>query len=109
MLAEQHMRMTAPGHHLVDYAMLVLGSAGRDESLLAADQDHAIVYADVSADRSEPTQSWFETLGGHVSDYLNLAGIPYCQGRRHVKTSRLVQTNGWLAQGRQQLGAQSQP
>ena len=79
-LAEQQMRDDGHGPPPVDYAMLVLGSAGRDESLLAADQDHAIIYADVSADRSEPTQSWFESLGRHVSDYLNLAGIPYCQG-----------------------------
>jgi len=79
-LGEQHMQHDGAGPPPADYAMLILGSAGRDESLLAADQDHAIVYADVSPEKREAAQAWFETLGGHVSDYLDVAGIPYCQG-----------------------------
>jgi len=79
-LAEEQMHRDGYGPAPVDYAMLVLGSAGRDESLLAADQDHAIVYADIGQDKHAATQDWFEKLGGHVSDYLDMAGIPYCQG-----------------------------
>ena len=32
-----------------DYAVLMLGSAARGESLLSADQDHAILFADSGA------------------------------------------------------------
>ena len=40
---------------------MVLGSAGRGESLLAADQDHSIVYAEGQADG--PEDQWFAALG----------------------------------------------
>ena len=62
----------------VPYAMLVLGSGGRGESLLAMDQDNAIVYrsgADVDA-----VDPWFEALGTRVADILNDAGLAYCKG-----------------------------
>ena len=35
-----------------DYALLMLGSAARGESMLLADQDHAILFADADADAS---------------------------------------------------------
>ena len=82
-LAEDRMRQDGAGGAPVDYALLVLGSAGRDESMLAADQDHAIVYADPDAsmaDSSSGIQTWFETLGGHIADFLDQGGIPYCTG-----------------------------
>src|SRR5215468_6605628 len=48
-LSEQ--RMAADGRDVppMPYAVMVLGSAGRGESLLAADQDNAIVYASGAA------------------------------------------------------------
>lgn len=61
------------------YAMLVLGSGGRGESLLAMDQDNAIVYAEGEADGSE--DRWFAELGGRVADMLDAAGVPYCKGK----------------------------
>ncbi|MCE2517573.1 MAG: DNA polymerase III subunit epsilon, partial [Alphaproteobacteria bacterium] len=66
------------------FAVLVLGSAGRGESLLAADQDHAIIYDDKSTPIAEAEaqaiQSYFQKLGGHIADILDAAGIPYCKG-----------------------------
>ena len=66
------------------YAVLILGSGGRDESLLAADQDHAIIYDDksvpISQDEAEAIQKWFQQLGTYISDILNEATIPYCKG-----------------------------
>lgn len=59
------------------YAVLILGSGGRGETLLAPDQDTAIVYdgpANDAADR------WFAELGRRLSDMLNEAGLPYCDG-----------------------------
>src|SRR5690606_39165496 len=43
LMAEQRLAEAGRRGPPVDYALMVLGSAGRGESLLAADQDHAIV------------------------------------------------------------------
>ena len=61
----------------VPYAVLVLGSAGRGESLLAMDQDNAIVYADGSGENAD---HWFAELGRIASDLLDEAGVRYCKG-----------------------------
>lgn len=60
-----------------DYAMLVLGSAGRGESLLAMDQDNAIVIADGEPEESD---TWFATLGDISSKILDEAGVRFCDG-----------------------------
>lgn len=60
------------------YAMLVLGSGGRGESMLAMDQDNAIVYASGEPDGEE--DQWFARLGSRVADILHIAGVPYCNG-----------------------------
>lgn len=61
-----------------DYSMLVLGSGGRGESLLAMDQDHAIVMADTTADRD--IDAYFAELGQRASIILDDAGIRLCDG-----------------------------
>ena len=58
------------------FVVLVLGSAGREESLLSSDQDNAIVY-DGEAERVD---DWFAELGRHIADILDAAGVPYCSG-----------------------------
>ncbi len=60
------------------YAMLVLGSGGRGESLLAMDQDNAIVYA--TGEPDGPEDQWFAELGRQVAAMLDAAGVPYCKG-----------------------------
>jgi len=65
----------ASGAPPADWAMLVLGSGGRGESLLGPDQDNAIVHLGTDAD-----DAWFAELGRRVADILDGAGIPYCQG-----------------------------
>lgn len=57
------------------WAMLVLGSGGRGESLLGADQDNALVHLG-----GEAEDGWFAELGRRVADTLDHAGIPYCLG-----------------------------
>jgi DNA polymerase-3 subunit epsilon/CBS domain-containing protein len=56
----------------------VLGSAGRGESLLAMDQDNALVFAEGAPGGAE--DRWFEAFAGHVADILNEVGVPYCRG-----------------------------
>jgi len=53
----------------------VLGSGGRGESLVAADQDNALIHA-----YAEDDHSWFQEFGGRVALILNGAGIPFCKG-----------------------------
>ncbi len=77
-IAEAEMQEAGMGSTPCGYAMLVLGSGGRGESMLAMDQDNAIVYA-----RGEPggdEDKWFADLGTRVSDILDIAGVPYCKG-----------------------------
>ena len=59
------------------YAMLVLGSAGRGESLLAMDQDNAIVYANDPAGKAD---TWFADLGSRAAATLDAAGVRFCGG-----------------------------
>ncbi len=73
-LAEREMDSPPP----CPYAMLVLGSGGRGESLLAMDQDNAIVFADGEPDGA--VDRYFGELGSRVADMLDAAGVPYCKG-----------------------------
>jgi DNA polymerase-3 subunit epsilon/CBS domain-containing protein len=56
----------------------VLGSAGRGESLLAMDQDNAIVFAE--GEPGSAADLWFARLGAIVADILHEVGVPYCKG-----------------------------
>ncbi|MCV0397650.1 MAG: CBS domain-containing protein [Rhizobiaceae bacterium] len=60
------------------WTLLVLGSGGRGESLLAADQDNAILFE--TGDPDGPEDRWFAELGRRVADTLDTAGIPLCKG-----------------------------
>ncbi|MDE0307812.1 MAG: DUF294 nucleotidyltransferase-like domain-containing protein [Albidovulum sp.] len=60
------------------YAMMVLGSGGRGESLLAMDQDNAIVFS--SGGRGSESDAWCETIGRRVAAILNDAGVKFCTG-----------------------------
>lgn len=76
--AEQELVSSGAGRAPCAYALLVLGSGGRGESLLAMDQDNAIVY---TADKpGDETDQWFERFGARIADILNSVGVPYCSG-----------------------------
>jgi CBS domain-containing protein len=77
-LAEAAMLKQDMGPPPCQYAMLVLGSGGRGESMLAMDQDNALVYAEGEPDSA--VDKWFAELGTRVSDILDIAGVPYCKG-----------------------------
>ena len=77
-IAERIMRQTGRGEPPCPYALLVLGSAGRGESLLAMDQDNALIFAQGEPGGEE--DRWFAELGTHVADILHEAGVPYCKG-----------------------------
>lgn len=77
-LAEAAMADDGFGAAPCPYALLVLGSGGRGESLLAADQDNAIVHAE--GEPGGPQDRWFAELGDRVNLLLDTAGIPSCPG-----------------------------
>ncbi len=60
------------------FAVAVLGSAGRGESLLALDQDNALVFAEGAPGGRE--DQWFAEFATHIADILNEVGVPYCKG-----------------------------
>ena len=57
------------------YCVLILGSGGRGESLLAPDQDNALIHAGSEAD-----DPWYAELAERMTGILNEAGVPYCTG-----------------------------
>jgi DNA polymerase-3 subunit epsilon/CBS domain-containing protein len=77
-IAERIMRESGQGGPPVPYALVVLGSAGRGESLLAMDQDNAIIFE--HGDPDGPEDRWFAVFGERVADILHQAGVPYCKG-----------------------------
>ena len=83
-MAEALMKTDGRGEPPAAYAFLVLGSAGRDERLLAMDQDNALISAD---DAPEQADHWFEELSSRAADILHQVGVPYCKGGVMAKPS----------------------
>ncbi|MFO1436192.1 MAG: DUF294 nucleotidyltransferase-like domain-containing protein [Gammaproteobacteria bacterium] len=98
-LAENALVEQGLGHAPVPWALLILGSAGRGESLLAPDQDNAIVYLG-----SERHDEWFRRLATCIVDILDEAGIPYCKGEvmannpqwRHTLAGWRTEVEHWV-------------
>lgn len=107
-IAERRMKEAGEGDPPCPYALMVLGSAGREESLLAMDQDNALVFAEGAPDGAE--DRWFARLSAHVADILHEAGVPYCKGgvmaknapwRGSVATWR-QRIDGWIGRSNPQ-------
>ena len=96
-LAERAMKDSGLGDPPRRYALMVLGSAGRGESLLAMDQDNALLYDGESSDEAD---RWFDALGIRVADILHQVGVPYCPGGVMAKNP---QWRGSLATWRQRV------
>lgn len=52
------------------FVLLLLGSGGRGESLLAADQDNALIH------QGAPDEPWFAAQGERLAAILDAAGLP---------------------------------
>lgn len=84
-LAERAMQDEGLGDPPRRYSFVVLGSGGRGESLLAMDQDNALVY---EGETSEAADAWFAGLGERAADILHQTGVPYCTGGVMAKNSQ---------------------
>ncbi len=102
-LALERVRSEGLGPAPASWSLLVLGSGGRSESLLSADQDNALIH-----DGSDADDPWFAAFGAHVADILDEAGIPRCKGgvmasnapwRGTVEAWR-ARIEGWLGHAR---------
>lgn len=98
-LAERQMAADGRGAPPCPYAVIVLGSGGRGESLLAADQDNAIVFAEGEPDGGN--DKWFAALGERMAPLLDQAGIPLCKGGVMAKNP---QWRGSLATWKERIG-----
>lgn len=81
------------------WSLMVLGSAGRGESLLVPDQDNALIFED------QPGMAeWAERFGARLNDILDAAGLPYCKGGvmagrpewRHTPAQWRTKVAGWI-------------
>jgi len=93
-LAVARMEGAGRGPSPVPFCVMVLGSAGRGESLMAADQDNAIVFAE--GEPGGAADQWFAEMAGHMNAILDIAGIPFCKGGVMAREAawRLSET-GW--------------
>jgi CBS domain-containing protein len=73
--AEKRLAERGLGTPPTPYAVLVLGSGGRGESLLVPDQDNAIIHAGEPRD-----DAFFLALGHEMNEVLDDIGIPLCKG-----------------------------
>jgi signal-transduction protein with cAMP-binding, CBS, and nucleotidyltransferase domain/DNA polymerase III epsilon subunit-like protein len=74
-LAIDRLALDGRGPPPAPWCILVLGSGGRGESLLRADQDNALIHAGETAD-----DPWFADFGARLADSLDVAGVPRCTG-----------------------------
>jgi DNA polymerase-3 subunit epsilon/CBS domain-containing protein len=99
-IAEQRMRQDGEGAPPCPYAVAVLGSAGRGESLLALDQDNALLFAE--GEPGGPEDRWFAALADRLARILDEVGVPYCRGGVMAKNP---QWRGSVATWRQRVAA----
>ena len=99
-LAIEWMRAQGRGAAPAPWCLLILGSGGRGESLLAPDQDNALIHAGSDGD-----DAWFGAFAGRFNAILDGAGIPLCKGGvmaknpawRHSVTKWTAQVADWIA------------
>ncbi len=77
-MAEAELAAGPMGPAPCDYAIVVLGSAGRGESLLAMDQDNAVIFAEGELGGAE--DQWFAAHGKRMCAILHEVGVPLCKG-----------------------------
>ncbi|WP_162916645.1 DUF294 nucleotidyltransferase-like domain-containing protein [Dongia deserti] len=76
-IAEREVSTASPSPPALRFAVMVLGSGGRGESLLALDQDNAIVFE--AADQLV-AEAWLLKFGQRMNAVLDEIGVPFCKG-----------------------------
>jgi PAS domain S-box-containing protein len=68
------------GNPPVPFAFICMGSEGRMEETLLTDQDNAIIFEDVPAEKEAEVEVYFFKLGEAICRFLNDTGYIYCKG-----------------------------
>ena len=76
-MAEREVSLAFPKPKALRFAVMVLGSAGRGESLLALDQDNAIIF---DAADEQKAEAWLLKFGQRLNAILDEVGVPLCKG-----------------------------
>jgi DNA polymerase-3 subunit epsilon/CBS domain-containing protein len=76
-IAEREVSAASPRPPALRFAVMVLGSGGRGESLLALDQDNATVF---EADDQAEAGAWLLKFGQRMNAVLDEIGVPLCKG-----------------------------
>ncbi len=88
----------------VPFALLVMGSGGRGESLIGADQDNGLILADYDDGEHDRIDAWFRAFSAMFCESLDDIGLPLCRGgvmasnplwRKSLGQWR-EQVDGWL-------------
>jgi signal-transduction protein with cAMP-binding, CBS, and nucleotidyltransferase domain len=99
-LALAEMTSAGEGGPPAPWCLLVLGSAGRGETLMAPDQDNALIHEGGAGD-----DVWFSRFAERLNRLLDEAGVPYCRGGvmaknpayRHSLAEWQAEVDGWVA------------
>jgi CBS domain-containing protein len=100
------------GEPPISFAALVMGSAGRGESLLNPDQDNGFILADHAGSEQESVERFFVELAQRFTRGLEQAGFPLCEGAvmatnplwRKPLAQWQAQVTGWVrARGNQEI------
>ncbi|MGF1477224.1 MAG: DUF294 nucleotidyltransferase-like domain-containing protein [Geminicoccaceae bacterium] len=74
------MEAEGAGSPPVRFAMIVMGSGGRGESMLFPDQDNGLILDDYPDDQHERIDRWFIEFAERVNHRLDELGFPLCNG-----------------------------
>ena len=80
LLAVNGLAVDGWGDPPVPFALIVMGSAGRGECLLAPDQDNALVLADYDDEAHARIDAYFVPLAERFVRLLDAIGFPLCLG-----------------------------
>ncbi|MCC5812939.1 MAG: CBS domain-containing protein [Ectothiorhodospiraceae bacterium] len=83
------------------FSVIVMGSGGRRESLLAPDQDNGLIISDYPDREHGRIDRYFTEMALRLTHGLDAIGIPYCPG--HVMASNPLwrkSLSQWIDQGR---------
>ncbi|ARD47249.1 DUF294 nucleotidyltransferase-like domain-containing protein [Sporosarcina sp. P33] len=80
MLAVQSLEDQGKGPPPVQFAWYQMGSGARGEQFMLTDQDHFLVYEDVSREEAVQVEKYFELLGNEIVVHLEQAGYTRCIG-----------------------------
>jgi len=97
-LTLQQLAEAGEGEPPARFALLIMGSGGRQEMMLAPDQDNGLILAD-EAGEDASCRDWFRRFAARVNDNLAWIGYPLCPGDIMARNPQFHKTLGeWKRQ-----------